>query len=285
MKSATSYFRVVNLEKFQHYKDRAPPWIKLYASTLEDYDFGRLQDASKMHLCAIWLLASRTGNKIPWDPDWIAKRINATSKVDLTSLQAAGFIELIGGASNTLATCTQSALSETEQRERQRAEAEESQSRGEAETESSRGQKRQAASRHHRYVGSVLKILPHPIRRRAYPQRQGQLPARPQFCKRVPLEEAPAIAAFYLSHNNAYYLRTSHSTDALLKDAEKLRTEWQTGRHRHRTESHAGRADSNQFQQRRKGNRATRKGEIKPKEIQHDPKKRSSSRLIAARAS
>ena len=87
-----------------------------------------------MHLCAIWLLASRTDNKIPWDPEWIAKRINATSKVDLTSLQAAGFIELIGGASNTLATRKQSALSETEQRERQRAEAEESQSRGEAET-------------------------------------------------------------------------------------------------------------------------------------------------------
>ena len=50
-----------------------------------------------------------------------------------------------------------------------------------------------------------------------------------QFCKRVPLEEAPDIASFYLSHNNAYYIRTSHSTDALLKDAEKLRTEWQTG--------------------------------------------------------
>ena len=54
--------------KYQHYKlMRNPPWIKLHASTLEDYDFGRLQDASKMHLCAIWLLASRTENKIPWD--------------------------------------------------------------------------------------------------------------------------------------------------------------------------------------------------------------------------
>ena len=118
MKSATSYFRVVNLEKYQHYTKRNPPWIKLHASTLEDYDFGRLQDASKMHLCAIWLLASRTDNKIPWDPEWIAKRINATSEVDLNSLQDAGFIELTGDASNTLSTCTQSATPETEYRGR-----------------------------------------------------------------------------------------------------------------------------------------------------------------------
>ena len=72
----------------------------------------------------------------------------------------------------------------------------------------------------------------------AYTHRYGVEPTRnrkvnsqlKQFTERVPIEEAPAIVAFYLSHNNAYYLRTSHSTDALLKDAEKLRTEWQTGR-------------------------------------------------------
>ena len=73
---------------------------------------------------------------------------------------------------------------------------------------------------------------------KAYTHRYGVEPTRnrkvnsqiKQFTERVPIEEAPAIAAFYLSHNNAYYLRVAHSTDALLKDAEKLRTEWQTGR-------------------------------------------------------
>ena len=72
----------------------------------------------------------------------------------------------------------------------------------------------------------------------AYLNRYGVEPTRnakvngqlAQFCKRVPIEEAPAIAAFYVGHNNAFYLRVAHSTDALLKDAEKLRTEWQTGR-------------------------------------------------------
>lgn len=85
-------FRVKNFEKFQHYKDRSPPWIKLYNETLDDYEFGRLHDASKMHLVGIWLLASRSDNKLPLDPEWIGKRINATEPVDLRALVAAGFL-------------------------------------------------------------------------------------------------------------------------------------------------------------------------------------------------
>jgi hypothetical protein len=85
-------FSVKNLEKFQHYKDRSPPWIKLYNELLDDYDFGSLPDSAKWHLVAIWLLASRSGNKIPFDSDWVARRINATDTVDLDLLAARGFI-------------------------------------------------------------------------------------------------------------------------------------------------------------------------------------------------
>ena len=52
-----NYLRVKNWEKFQHYKDRTPPWIKLYRDLLNDYEFSCLQDASKAHLMLIWLLA------------------------------------------------------------------------------------------------------------------------------------------------------------------------------------------------------------------------------------
>jgi hypothetical protein len=85
-------FHVKNLDRFQHYKDRAPPWIKLYNELLDDYEFGLLPDASKWHLIAIWLLASRSANKIPYDPTWVGRRINAASKVDLDSLVRAGFL-------------------------------------------------------------------------------------------------------------------------------------------------------------------------------------------------
>jgi hypothetical protein len=40
--------------------------------------------------------------------------------------------------------------------------------------------------------------------------------------------ESPHVAAFYVEHNSAYYVREMHAVGALLKDAEKLRTEWAT---------------------------------------------------------
>lgn len=51
-----------------------------------------------------------------------------------------------------------------------------------------------------------------------------------QFVKRVPMEEAPLIAAFFVSHNNSFYVTKGHPISLLLADAEKLRTEWATGR-------------------------------------------------------
>ena len=51
-----------------------------------------------------------------------------------------------------------------------------------------------------------------------------------QFCKRVPRDEAPHIAAFFVTHNSAFYVSRGHQFGNLLADAEKLRTEWATGR-------------------------------------------------------
>jgi hypothetical protein len=123
-------FSVKNFERFQHYKDRAPPWIKLYNELLDDYEFGRLPDASKMHLIAIWLLASRSDNKIPYDAAWVARRINANTKVDLTLLACSGFIVVDQqlqtaeqDASSALADCKQDACLEGEER-REREETE-----------------------------------------------------------------------------------------------------------------------------------------------------------------
>ncbi len=50
------------------------------------------------------------------------------------------------------------------------------------------------------------------------------------FLKRVGREEAPHIAAFYVSLNNKYYVQNQHTLGALVSDAEALRTQWITGR-------------------------------------------------------
>jgi hypothetical protein len=110
---------VKNWDEFQHYKDRNPPWIKLHNTLLEDYDFESLQDASKGHLLCIWMLASRTGNKIPYDANWIGRKIGASDPVDLDGLVGAGFLvvnqqvqEAERDASKPLADCKQSAIPE-----------------------------------------------------------------------------------------------------------------------------------------------------------------------------
>lgn len=116
-------FRVKNFEKFQHYKDRSPPWIKLYNELLDDYDFACLQDASKLHLILIWLLASRSGNHLPLDSEWIGRRISATQPVDLDALVNAGFI-LVDQALPSPEQVASRPLAKCLTRERDRAEGE-----------------------------------------------------------------------------------------------------------------------------------------------------------------
>lgn len=56
---------------------------------------------------------------------------------------------------------------------------------------------------------------------------QGQVAA---FAKRVPAEDAAQVAAYFVTHNDQWYVKSGHAFGVLLKDAEKLRTEWATGR-------------------------------------------------------
>jgi hypothetical protein len=88
------FIEVANHEKFQHYKDRNPPWIKLHASTLDDYALMHLPDAQKWHLVGLWILASKHNNAIPMDPEWIAKRLGCTEPLNLEVLMQSGFLTL-----------------------------------------------------------------------------------------------------------------------------------------------------------------------------------------------
>jgi hypothetical protein len=71
----------------------------------------------------------------------------------------------------------------------------------------------------------------------AYFERYGAVPVRnakvngqlSKFIDRIGTLEAPSVAAFYVRHCGQFYVRGMHSVDAMLNDAEKLRTEWATG--------------------------------------------------------
>lgn len=71
----------------------------------------------------------------------------------------------------------------------------------------------------------------------AYQARYGVEPMRnatvsgqlAQFVGRIPADEAPRVAAFFVGHSGGLYVAAMHPVNLLLRDAEKLRTQWATG--------------------------------------------------------
>jgi hypothetical protein len=47
-----------NWRRFQHFKDRKPPWIKLYRDLLDDLEWHKLKGEAAKFLVQLWLLAS-----------------------------------------------------------------------------------------------------------------------------------------------------------------------------------------------------------------------------------
>lgn len=107
---------VKNWDKFQHYKDRNPPWIKLYTDTFHRRDFNRLPDDSKLLAICIWTLAAREAScakgSIPLDLDWIKMQCGLGSTVTESSLQVLISQGFLLCDSILLADCKQDAIPE-----------------------------------------------------------------------------------------------------------------------------------------------------------------------------
>lgn len=101
------YLKVKNWTEFQHYKDRNPPWIKLHRTLLDDYEFARLQDASKAHLMLIWLFASQKNGLVPDDPAFLKKKLGLEKEPNLKLFVDQGLLIQEQHASKTLAECEQ----------------------------------------------------------------------------------------------------------------------------------------------------------------------------------
>jgi hypothetical protein len=104
-----------NWDKFQHYKDRCPPWIKLHRDLLNDRIFASLPIASKAIAPLLWLLASESKDgSFDAASDELAFRLHIASKdidAGLKPLIDNGFFI---DASTMLAPCYQVAIPETE---------------------------------------------------------------------------------------------------------------------------------------------------------------------------
>jgi hypothetical protein len=57
--------KIKNWHKFQHFKDRRPPWVKLYRDLLDDPDWHALDPAASKVLVMLWLIASENDGTLP----------------------------------------------------------------------------------------------------------------------------------------------------------------------------------------------------------------------------
>jgi DNA-binding MarR family transcriptional regulator len=85
---------VRNWDKFQHYKDRHPIWIKLYTNLNSSDDWLGLTMAERGLLVTIWMEYARSKKRL--SVDLITRLSVAPRHVQrhLTSLSDAGFIEV-----------------------------------------------------------------------------------------------------------------------------------------------------------------------------------------------
>jgi len=71
--------KVKDWNKFQHFKDRKPPWIKLYRDILDDLEWHELDPVAAKALVAIWLIASENDGELP-EMKKLAFRLRVTEK-------------------------------------------------------------------------------------------------------------------------------------------------------------------------------------------------------------
>ena len=71
--------RIKNWSHFQHFKDRRPPWIKLYREILDDMEWHNLDPLASKVLVMCWLIASESDGQLP-DIRTLAFRLRMSEK-------------------------------------------------------------------------------------------------------------------------------------------------------------------------------------------------------------
>jgi hypothetical protein len=76
---------IKNWAKFQHFKDRRPPWIKLYRDILDDKEWHKLDPIAAKDLVSFWLIASEYDGELP-DIETLAFRMRRPESDVLASI-------------------------------------------------------------------------------------------------------------------------------------------------------------------------------------------------------
>jgi hypothetical protein len=77
--------KIKNWTKFQHFKDRKPPWVKLYRDVLDDMEWYELDPLASKVLVMCWLIASEDDGRLP-NSKTLAFRLRMTEKQTIDCL-------------------------------------------------------------------------------------------------------------------------------------------------------------------------------------------------------
>jgi hypothetical protein len=84
--------RIRNWTKFQHYKNRAPRWIKLHTQILNSADWVAASDSGKLRIICCLLAAALNDGCVPTDGKLLSKMCRLRQKSDLQPLIKSGFL-------------------------------------------------------------------------------------------------------------------------------------------------------------------------------------------------
>lgn len=236
-------YRIKNWAKHQHFKDRTPPWVKLYRDILDDPDWHELSGDDAKTLISLWLIASEDKDMNGGLPD--VRKLAFRLRTKEAQLKQA-----LTRLSNWVLQDDISVISERYQVDAPETETEREKKRQRTETE--RESETEAEERRippppvGAVDGNAMTVSaskPKPSSETwekysgSYERRYGVMPVRNakvnaqlvQLVKRLG-DEAPHVAEYYVGHPGALYTSAAHCTDLLVRDAEKLRTEWATQR-------------------------------------------------------
>lgn len=114
-------YRIKNWDKFQYYRFRRPPWIRLHVSTLQSEDWVMLDDLGKLLMLALMMIASQHDGHLPAivdNPDYLKRVLNLNHPPKIKPLIDRGFlVKVHASACNGMlphASASQSTETETE---------------------------------------------------------------------------------------------------------------------------------------------------------------------------
>jgi hypothetical protein len=109
MTPAPSHIGFRNWRRFQHYTDRQPPWVKLYATFHDETQ--HLSDSARFLALCLFVVAANKNNRFPNDAHWITVELGINAKTvrdGLAELLADGMLDDASKVASTDASATAS---------------------------------------------------------------------------------------------------------------------------------------------------------------------------------